>query len=513
MAIEATYQLYVDWSNDGDFNDNREDCTAQLINAKIARGFSNPLARVAGVGRATFVMKNIDKQYSPLSYANVRPAREVKFEMTYDGSTVELFRGKLDSIQPTSGEYGARRAVFQCIDGMTDIDAVEAKIALALHVTADEIIEDVTDTIPSLPAPSYEVGINLFATSADRWVHQPSGGWTKENYFFYEQGSAAGKIMDAVTADWGRFYIAKDGIPTFINRHHMALDSSTELTLTTPIALGYRMQQGNIYNIVEVKCHPRTVGGQQEVLWEMAATQAPMVNPSDTLTMDCKFGDPDNKAITVGGANCTTPVANVDYTATSDEAGDGDDKTAQIGVVATFYGDRATLAITNNDANAVYLQSMRIRGYAVRAEAPWTALVEDATSKATYGGRCLSINAILLSQPYQAIRLAEYLLSVYKDPSHQISGVSFVGNASAALMAAARDLELCDRLSITEAQVGLSSYLGHIYKVQHDIAMDGVSHRVTMDIQTAFDPGTPFRLETSPPGGGSALNSGHVLIY
>ena len=46
MSEVATYGLYVDWNNDGDFSDSGEDISADFISGTITRGYSGPLARV-----------------------------------------------------------------------------------------------------------------------------------------------------------------------------------------------------------------------------------------------------------------------------------------------------------------------------------------------------------------------------------------------------------------------------------------------------------------------------------
>jgi hypothetical protein len=490
-----------------------EDCSDDFVSANIVRGFNNPLARMATTGRATFVLNNINRQYSPALHAEVRPGAAVLFEMTYDGVTEPLFHGQIESIEPQSGQYEQLRVMFNSIDAMAKIDSVEARIPLMTDATADEIIEEVTDAIGTLLAPDYEVGINVFATSADRWIHEPAGGWGKFQRRYYTKGEAAGKILEAVTGEWGRFYIARDGTPTFINRHHMLLDDTTELTLTTPTDVGYRMAMSDVYNVIEIDCNPRSVGAPLSTLWEMTTDKPPMIDAGETISMDCKFVDPLNDAVVVGGMDCLAPVANTDYTATSDEAGDGDDKTAQVGIAATFYGDRAVLDITNNDANAIYLHMLKVRGTPIRSMTPWTALEEDAASQVIHGGRRLRIDATLMSRPYEAERLAQYLLDVYKDPHDNVTGVGFCANTAVALMEAARDLELCDRVMLTEFQTALAAYAGYIYLLTHNISGES-GHWVSMNIETAYDAGCdPFRLETVPPGGGSALNSGDCLIY
>jgi hypothetical protein len=516
-ACNLVDHSWLDYSWDVSWESPDMDASEEFVSAEIVRGFNSPLARMAAMGRATIILNNVYRQFSPALHSHVRPGRGIRLDMTYPivgGTTVTLFEGKIDGIAPTSGVYEQRQVTLSCVDEMERIGGVEAKIPLLQNAFADEIVTAVTDALGIL-VHDYEAGLNVFATSADRWTHDPTGAVAALESTYYERGDAAGKILDAVTADWGVFFIARDNVPTFYNRHHAPLDVTTVLALTTPLEIGYRMSKGWIYNIIEVKCHPRQTGDAVEVLWEMDTEAAPRIDAGTTLTMDCKFRDPVNEAITLGGVDCLALVAGTDYTATSDEPGEGDDKTGSVTIGATFYGDRAVLDITNGDSDSVYLQTCQVRGRAIRVHSPWVAIREDAASQTRYGARRLRINAILMSAPHQSERLAEYLLDVYKDPWHEITGVQFVANESAALMIAARDLELVDRVTLTETQTGLTAHAGTVYKMTHKInGPPAAGHVVVLDVATAYDPGgNPFRLETDPPGGGSALNSGDVLWY
>ncbi|HUW32262.1 MAG TPA: hypothetical protein VM223_11670, partial [Planctomycetota bacterium] len=113
----------------------------------------------------------------------------------------------------------------------------------------------------------------------------------------------------------------------------------------------------------------------------------------------------------------------------------------------------------------------------------------------------------LMSSQADALSLAGYLVTVYKDPVDCIEGLTFSANRTATLIAAARDLELQDKVVVTETQTGITAAVGYIYSMRHTIVRGGKDHRVTLNLQTGYDPGTPFRLDDS------ALNSGHLLIY
>jgi len=150
---------------------------------------------------------------------------------------------------------------------------------------------------------------------------------------------------------------------------------------------------------------------------------------------------------------------------------------------------------------------LQVRGKAVRSREPVTVIAQDATSIAAYQKRKLSLQAPLISDPQQAQEIADYLLGYYKDPLNEVQGIAILANKDATWMAAVRDLELCDRVVITETQVGLSAWAGYIYALTHTID-HRYNHKLSFNLEEAYPlAGTPFRLDTS------ALNSGHVLIY
>ena len=133
----------------------------------------------------------------------------------------------------------------------------------------------------------------------------------------------------------------------------------------------------------------------------------------------------------------------------------------------------------------------------------------DATSEGDYQSRKLRINAPLMSTPADAQGLADYLLDYYKDPRDDIQGVQFVANRNATLMAAARDLELMDRVDLTETQTGHSNFIGHIYWMHHSIQHSAQSlHMVTMNLEEPYAlGGTPFTIDTS------LIDGPHIIIY
>ncbi len=507
----ATYALEIDWDNSGGFVDpySDEDVTADLISANIVRGYSGPMARVPLCGRATFVLDNSSQAYSPPLGAAVLPMRPVRFQMTYSGTTKTLFRGYVNDIIPEADQYGMRRVTFECVDAISILDRHEGETSIRISAYADDVIAEVVAAAYTPPATDYEAGINLFPVSCERWAWTTgtSGQESGRNETPTEQVCALDRIADACIGDWGRFFIKGDGTAAYYNRHHMPLDASTVAVLDdTMTEMGYRKTADTIYNHIEVTCNPRDIGQVREVLGEFSQSRATVIEANSSRTFILRFRDPYNTTRLVGGYNCRVPVANTDYQCTDDEAGDGTDVTASVTAAATFYGDHAEITLTNALAAPVWIQKLQVRGRAVRTRDMITMIASDAVSIAAYGKRKLPVLVPMMSAPEDAQTLADYLLAIYKDPVHEIRNLAFVANDSDVLMTAARDLDLMDRIEVTETQTGLSSMVGHVFALTHEINSE-CQHTVQMSLETPYVLGTPFRLDISQ------LNSGHVLIY
>jgi len=486
-TLLATYALYVDWNNDGDYGDADEDISADWMQITITRGYSSPLARYPTVGRMTVLLRNAAKTYSPPETAAARPRLPVRLTMTYGGSTVTLFEGWIQTLRPDYGSHLARRAVMECVDAIWLLDQFEGEIALQTNVYADDVITAVVAAVYTPPATAYDSGINLFPAAADRWAGRLLA-WSSSSGSgsgVMQKVSASSKITDACVSDWGRFFISKAGTPTFYNRHRMPFDSATALTLNDDmIGLDYGMSADSVRNYVEVTCHPRKVGTVYEVLGQIDQNDAPMIENGDSITLDIAFRDPANNAVQLGGKSVITPVATTDFTATDDEAGEGTDDTSNITPSMSAYGDHAEITLANAAGHPVWVQTLRVRGLAVRSLEAVTVVAEEASDVV----QRLRVDAALMSNTIHAQNLADWLLSYYKDPLHNIQGVTIFANSTATLMAAARDLELMDRVVITETQTGLSAQAGYIYAMRHTIER-GRIHRLSFSLEQAYDYG------------------------
>jgi hypothetical protein len=495
MAEDATYALYIDWNDDGDFGEANEDVSDDLIAATVTRGFADSLKRVAGVGRMTCVLDNEAQTYSPPFSSDARPWRAAKLDMTYSGTTRTLFAGYLNTIRPTPGRFEDRQATVLCVDAMRKLERDQGRIALQTDVRAHDLIEDVVAAVYTPSSTSYENGLNVFVTSTPRWVFQESD--------LTEEINAAQKITEICASDWGRFFIAADGTPTYYNRHHIPLDDTVAFALDNDmLRMAYQQAADDIFSEVNATVFPRSIGVIPEVLGKIDQRDAPRIEASDTLTLTVYFRDTVNAKVRIGGLDVVEPVADTDYACTSDPEGEGDDETANV-TVSSFdtYSDQVKITLSNAAAHPVYVQRLRVRGTAVRSREQVTV-----TETGTNEGVPFDVRTPLLDDVFDGTALAEHLINRRGDAVHDVRNVQVVANESAARMAAVRDAELLQRVTLTEAQTGLSSLAGYIYWLQHDIVRG--HHTMTFHVGPQYTySGDPFTIGTSTIGGTD------VLIY
>lgn len=239
------------------------------------------------------------------------------------------------------------------------------------------------------------------------------------------------------------------------------------------------------------------------MLGRLDQTIPPIVENGESVTFDIQFRDPANNAVTLGGKSVITPVATTDFTVTDDEAGEGTDDTGSVTPSMTAYGDHAAVTLANAAGHPVWVQFLRVRGIAVRSLEAVTVVASEASDVV----QRLRIDAPLMSSPIHAQSLANWLLSYYKDPLHDIQGVQIFANTNATLMAAVRDLGLMDRVVITESQTGLAAQAGYIYAMRHTIEQ-GRIHRLTFSLEQAYDYGAdPFIIDSS------LIDGPDVIVY
>lgn len=479
ISATPTYGVLVDWNGDGEFDistSGGENLHDDIVSIIIDRGFSDLIGRTAKVGRCTIVLNNSDKNYSPPLDPNLLPRRNVQVWMSWDGETVSLFRGFIESIQPDPNIRGKRQATLECVDAIALLQLHETYIPLMESQRGDQIIQTVVADCYTPPGTNYDTDINTFPFAGDKWSDDLLYGKRKQR--------ALKSIRDVCRSNWGWFFIGKDGSPTFHNRHHRLVDVTIKATLSNAMSkMKYIKSVESVFNHVEVIAHPRSIGDSNEVLWELEASDPPKVEPGQFKIFRAKFRDPNQKDFNIGGKSVIPPVSGTDYTVNASADGSGQNLTTYFSVSANIFANMADITITNNGSIGGYITLIRIRGLAVRVYSPPIMFSDDSLSQADYQKRSLLVDATLQDSIQEAQEQADYLLGRYKDPLDEISGCLFHAGRSATLLNYARDIEIGDRIGITESQTGLSDFECFVSSIHHQI--DGASHKVQINIEKA----------------------------
>ncbi len=128
MGRTATYQVYVDWDNDGNFTGTYDDISAVVQHITIERGRDSQLGH-AQAGTCEIVVKDTNGMYSPENilsdlYPNIRPKRPVYVTATYDTGGAPIikpfFTGFISKIIPHP-HWDKQNCYIYCLDGMDNL--------------------------------------------------------------------------------------------------------------------------------------------------------------------------------------------------------------------------------------------------------------------------------------------------------------------------------------------------------------------------------------------------------
>ena len=115
----ATYEICVDWDNNGNFTGTYDDITADVKTISFSRGKSDELCK-AEVGQLSITLNNADAKYTPnaggVISALLLPKRPIRVRATYSAVTYNLFYGFIEEILPHP-HLTEQDAIITAVDG------------------------------------------------------------------------------------------------------------------------------------------------------------------------------------------------------------------------------------------------------------------------------------------------------------------------------------------------------------------------------------------------------------
>jgi hypothetical protein len=446
---------------------------------------NRPLARTATAGSMTFTLNNAGKRYSPDSGSGRSGwglGTPIELRVVYDNTRYIRFHGFVSEIRLQGDVNGSKRAYVTALDWMEYATKYPLKTpAIQTSQPGNVAISTIVAGMPVAPlSTSYDTGVNVFPALFDSvspytralsefakiaqselgFVYVRHSGTYGEELVFENNGHRNGQVAlteyPIATGDASAWLMENGDYALDENGDRILLDqvgSFTAAASQTGMDVTYA---DNLINQVTVTAYPKRIDptGTPVILYNLP--NAMQIGRGQTLTFKGTYSDP------VGGARANaisstmvTPVATTDYLLNTAANGSGTNKTADATVVAVFSTADVEWTITNGSTEICYITKLQARGYGVYVDNPIDGVLEDSASQTLYGVIPLGI-----PQPYQrdldfGKRYGEYILDANKKPYTKLNSVSFIGNKSSGFLQAGLNLDVGDKIHITEAQTGI----------------------------------------------------------
>jgi hypothetical protein len=487
LEFELAYNTWTDLSADWQTR-------APLM---IERGME-PGERTARVGSMRLALHNPAGRYTP-GHADCTPGFQagigVRLRASDGIDTYTLFYGRLASITHVQSPAG-RRAIADAT-GITvedDIAALErmpiGPFPLMVDAAPGDVINALVDrafTPPGLfgywrlghpqmallgtstllpgttTGKSFDTGQSVFPWVGDVWA---------------DSARIDGAVRDVCDSEGGTFYLAADGTPIFRDRHARPKHIAPNAVVSARLA-GVRVERDErrIANSISARVHPRTVGDAGEELWSTSSAIRLVYGQPQVIT--AIYRDPDQLAAQVGALTLIEPVAGLDFTATDNLDGSGNDRSSEVRIVVEQGASSARLTIdrtlSKHRRQPIYVHALRLRGTPLRAFHPVTVTQTDDASIFAHSHRPLRLDMPLQDDAAVARDMATALLASRKDLNPWLT-VTVEAAASVSLLAHALARDVGDRLHLTDLDLGLDEAACFIDGIRHEI--DERKHRV-----------------------------------
>lgn len=504
----VTWQFLVDWDTDGAFS-GYDDITPYVQQAEWKTGFSRALQLTADESTARLTLRNDDRRFSPeysggTYYGKLVPHKFMQIRsVSPEAGTVIQWTGWVDVIAPLPLEIGEQRCTIEAKGPKHFYDDSVVHLDIFQDARADEIIPEIIKEVilPPSTSKAWRLGMTHFAELGTNTV-LPDFGY----FYTLEEGrstypyagdawvdeNATNEIYDCVAGEPGRFFFHRDGRAIFWNRHHLAAKTQNDGTVSIITQAGYDYGR-DIYNVAQVKNYPRTVGsGDNDTLWQLEDEL--IIQPGKERKIRASYTDSDSKN-RIGATDVQMPTV-ADGTLAYTPA----NKTIFIDM--TVNGDSTEIRIQNDNAVAVTITTLVLKGRKITTFEAQTFEARDADSIRDYGMRTLVIDTKMMANDLLANSIAAHEVALRKDPRGMMKSVQ-VRVKDDTTRALAIGAEVGTRLRVADTQVAHDADY-FVIGEQHRLA-EGFRHDVTWYLEKA-DRQARWKLNTSTLGTDTVLS-------
>ncbi|MBM3135420.1 MAG: hypothetical protein FJZ89_09115 [Chloroflexi bacterium] len=478
----ASYKIYIDWNNDGDFSDSGEDVTSYIKQLAIVREFKQGTGMVER-GKFSATLDNQDLRFSPANTGsplspNVKPYRPLLVQATYGGNTYTLFRGYIKSPRPSP--LFSKEAFLDGVDYVDVLERTEVTLpssgGVAIGQRIDQLVQLVVDNVSGTAwALTFDVSIS----SCPYW-------WTRNV-------KAAQAIEDLAQSEQGWFYFSNTGIPRFKNRHYRILNAGSAPlgTITAMAGITYDPGDDDIWNDVRVQVHPRVLMAQEEI-W--AHRETPAIPSWETFTVDTAYISPCLYVVTPTAG--TSGTVNDIVTNTAEDGSGTVDISGYAVISYTDYGEGGRLSVQNTWSQTMYLTQCRIRGRPIVAPDTAEQKASDSASQTSYCKRTLNVDLPWQQDTLFAVDLANKTILEQKEPPAGGEIRVSINNKNEALLLLMLGLDLNSLVHVEESNTAVDgSYF--VAGVTHQVSQGLKFHEATYRLEKGSGYSDWFRLDVS----------------
>jgi hypothetical protein len=488
--MSIIYTFAVDRDDDGAFNGTYEDITTRVLEARWRLGMANADDSIAPPATANLILRNPDGLFSPQN-GLFTVGKRLRIT-SYDGVTTRThFVGYITQVLPSTPNHAERVATLTAHD--VSQSWAHTHITLGEHSTptADVLINDILRQVP-LRHPVLKgrwllghVNHSELATNT-RFVtphsHNLQTGQTPFAYVGddWAQGIRADHALERIVeAERGRLFVDRNGVVTFLNRHHLLKSDTSQATLNDDFVQAEYDFGREVWASVQVRCRPRTLGNPNSIVWQSRSVIS--IEPYGAVQFALTWHD--DLLQPIGAIGIHAPQANSDYSVNTLPNGNGQNVGASVRWEWQAIGlSGATVQIRNPFGYAVYvLPNAIVRGRPLITQAPLTVQARDNWAQNMYNGKTHVFDLGALDRMEQAQALAQFELSRHKTPRGVIHTLMLDARQHPQAVLART---LFERITVQNAQTNFHGDL-FIISETHHVTNGGHQHHVTWQLDSA----------------------------
>jgi hypothetical protein len=447
-----------------------------VLEARWRLGMTDEHDTVADVGRAQITLRN---------WANSALEAWLGVRLRIFHGAQVLFTGLVASIVPTVGALGAREAVLTAHDSMAEVEAWRVRLPVQVNARADEVLNALLRRMSLRPVPlegvwrlsysllgrntrlrlltpmSFDVGRVRFAYVGDTWG---------------EGVSARSAIAEVVSAEGGRFFVTREGVLRFANRHD-GVNATPAATLNDDMH-ALELAHERPYNAVSVRYAPRKIGTPATPIWvsEDVLACPPLAVREVALTWR------NAQDAQIGALDVLPLRPQQDYLVTTRPDPYGRDITSAVEVrLRDVSASGATLWLRNPLSQYAYVHGLRAYGTPITAHDAQTITAHAYDGLARDGLNVWRRDLPALNTPEQADIIARYALK------QQRASPTYARRVTPTHAHTARAYTLGDTVRLIVAHPPHDARY-RIVGEEHTLTQGGTTHRATWTLARAHPP-------------------------